>query len=73
MMFDVTGPHWCPKCPAIHAGKSGRRIDPPLVEVASNYSGTGVDIASCPRCDKSFQISYKVDEIVEIESLKEKE
>ena len=39
----------------------------PLELVRDNYSGTGVDIARCPTCKRLFQISYKVDEIMEID------
>jgi len=66
-MFNITGPHHCPKCPPV-INKNGRRIDQPLELVRDNYSGCGVDIAHCPTCEANFQISYKVDEIQEINS-----
>ena len=43
-----------------------RRIDAPLKLIESNYSGYGVDLAQCENCDRIFQISYKVDQIVDI-------
>mgnify|MGYP000219768253 FL=1 len=64
-MFETTGPHYCSVCPAT-LNKKGRRIDEPLRLSRSNYSGYGVDIAVCPSCNKTFQISYKVDQIIEV-------
>ena len=67
MLFHSTGPHYCPECRPLRNHK-GRRIDQPLDLVESNYSGCGVDIAQCPTCGKTFQISYKVAEIIRIGS-----
>ncbi len=64
-MFNSTGPHRCPVCPP-DLNKKGRRIDPPLELLTSNYSGCGVDIARCPACERVFQISYKVDQILDV-------
>lgn len=61
-MLDVCGPVWCPICePKLNA--RGRRIDQPLVESDANYSGTGTDMANCPKCGKGFCISYKIDTV----------
>lgn len=65
-MFESTGPHHCPVCPPV-LNKRQRRIDRPLQLVVRNYSGCSVDIAQCPECQRRFQISYKVDEIRDIE------
>jgi hypothetical protein len=68
-MFNSTGPHYCPVCPPqMSSGKKykPRRIDPPLVLEVSNYSGCGVDMAKCPTCERTFQISYKVDQILDV-------
>lgn len=70
-MFDITGPHRCPQCPPIYSSKSGRRLDQTLEQIVSNYSGCGVDIARCPRCERTFQISYKVDQIEEVKTNEE--
>lgn len=37
----------------------------PLTIISDNYSGCGIDIGKCEECDRIFQISYKVDEIIE--------
>lgn len=66
-MFNSTGPHYCPVCPLTMGGKKkDRRIDPPLVLEVSNYSGCGVDMAKCPTCERIFQISYKVDTVLDV-------
>lgn len=65
-MFNSTGPHYCPTCPPV-LNKKNRRIDPPLQLLNSNYSGCGVDIAVCSTCQHRFQISYKVDKILDVE------
>lgn len=64
-MFNSTGPHYCPVCEPI-VNKKGRRIDSPLMLIERNYSGCGVDIAECVVCKKIFQISYKVDNILDV-------
>lgn len=67
-MFEVMGLHYCPTCPPEWIGKNkDRRGDPPLEVVTTNYSGTGVDIVRCPACGKRFQVSYKIDQITELE------
>ena len=66
-MFNSTGPHYCPHCPPTLNAK-GRRIDVALVQYCENYSGCGVDFARCPTCGKHWQISYKVDKIIEKEN-----
>jgi hypothetical protein len=42
----------------------GRRYGHKLRLVESNYSGTGADIAECTSCGRTFQITYKVDQIL---------
>lgn len=57
----------CPHCrendPII---RKERIVGPQLFCSERNYSGCGVDIAECEQCLKTFQISYKVDEVLEI-------
>lgn len=65
MSFESTGPHYCPVCPPVK-NKHRRRIDQPLELMTQNYSGCGVDMAQCPRCERIFQISYKVDQILDV-------
>jgi uncharacterized Zn finger protein (UPF0148 family) len=65
-MFETTGPHYCPNCEPI-LNKKDRRVDEPLKLVVKNYSGCAVDIAVCPRCNHRFQISYKVDKVLDVE------
>ena len=54
----------CPNCPKRETkrGLIGVSMD----EIETNYSGCGVDIYECPECNKQYQISYKVDKIIEI-------
>lgn len=62
----------CPVCPVvkktINIGKTPREIDvgSPLEISEENYSGTGSDMAHCPKCKSVFWISYKVDQITKI-------
>jgi hypothetical protein len=62
----------CPVCPVtkkvINLGKTPREIEVGswLQITEHNYSGTGADMAHCPKCDSNFWISYKVDEITKI-------
>jgi hypothetical protein len=57
-------PIYCPEClPCPH---TSNREGVQLKLVERNYSGCGVDIASCPMCKKCFQVSYKVNEITEV-------
>jgi uncharacterized Zn finger protein (UPF0148 family) len=67
-MFNITGPHYCPTCPPVMVGKhKDRKSSETQLELqVENYSGCGVDIATCPSCKKTFQISYKADEIKEV-------
>ena len=65
-MWKSTGPHHCPNCPATFNKKGDRRIDPPLDLVRENYSGCGVDFAQCPTCRRVYQVSYKVDKILDV-------
>ena len=65
-MFETTGPHYCPTCEPILNPKN-RRVDEPLKLIVKNYSGCAVDIALCPRCNHRFQISYKVNVILDVE------
>lgn len=66
MPFHSTGPHWCPHCPAV-VNRRGERCDVALELVVSDYSGCGVDIADCPRCGRTFQVSYRVDAVTELD------
>ena len=69
MSFNSTGPHFCPVCPPVMVGKKkDRRVGETLSLRASNYSGCGVDVADCPACGRRFQISYKVDQVLEVPS-----
>lgn len=61
-MFN-SQPIYCPKCPTRIV--RGQTVGVQLVLDEHNYSGCGVDMAECPQCGKCFQISYKVDEIIE--------
>ncbi len=65
MPFHSTRPHYCPDCPPT-LNRKGRRIDRQLDLIESNYSGCGVDMASCPTCGKVWQISYKVAKMVRV-------
>ena len=64
-MFNSTGPHYCPDCKPVINSK-GIRIDVPLKLITNNYSGCGIDIAICDKCNQKFQISYKVDKIIKL-------
>lgn len=37
-----------------------------LVLVEDNFHGTGVDLFSCPQCEKDFWVSYKIDKVEEV-------
>jgi len=58
-------PIYCPHCLPGPYVSNIMGVELELIE--RNYSGCGVDIAYCPRCKKGYQISYKVDEIEEVE------
>ena len=57
---------YCPNCPARHHHTKHYRTGVALDITEYNYHGCGVDIATCPQCEKDFQVSYKVDEIKEV-------
>ena len=66
-MFNSAGPIFCRVCkPVFRRKKPEERVGVRLELVEDNYSGCGVDIASCPECKNIFQISYKVDEITKL-------
>lgn len=68
MSFDTNGPVYCPKCPPrFRKSKPDQRVGVHLDCTETNYSGCGVDFGECPECGKRFQVSYKVNEITEIE------
>ncbi len=58
---------YCPECPVQKLTnkrtKKTRTVRPVLDVYARNYSGCGVDLATCPECGKGFAISYGVDKI----------
>jgi hypothetical protein len=56
---------FCPNCKP-RMNRQGKQVGEFLELVKENYSGCGVDIAGCLVCNKSFQISYKVDEIKDL-------
>jgi hypothetical protein len=64
--FYLNGPVWCPNCEP-RFNKHGERVGEHLACMVRNYSGCAVDFGSCQECDKRFQVSYKVDEITEIQ------
>jgi len=51
---------FCPICPRT-------RYDVRLEMAERNYSGTGVDLMTCPSCKKDFFVTYKIDRITEVE------
>jgi hypothetical protein len=61
MLSDIM----CPKCEPIKR-KNGQIIGVRLEITERNYSGTSIDIADCPNCNRIFSISYKVDEILHL-------
>lgn len=68
-MFYTNNSVFCPKCEPVYVkSKFGvHRIGLHLDCIIENYSGCSVDIGECPRCGRRFQVSYRVDKIVEIE------
>jgi hypothetical protein len=59
---------YCPACPPFWIGKKNkRRGDLPLQLLERNYSGTGVDIAFCPNCNKKFAVHYQVAKVEPID------
>jgi len=68
MTFYTYDRVYCPECPPVfHRVRTEEQVGPTLDCVESNYSGCCVDHAQCPKCEKYFSISYKVDAIEEIE------
>jgi len=57
MSFVTTGLHYCPDC---FKGRKPGRFSPALELAEANYSGTGADMATCPKCGKGWCITYKV-------------
>lgn len=67
MSFNTSGPVYCPNCPPQYRKRRpDERVGVHLELTVENYSGCGVDFADCPECGKRFQVSYKVDEVIEI-------
>lgn len=62
MLFNSTGPHYCPVCPPVMVGRNrDRKSSETALEISeSNYSGCGVDMANCPKCGRGFVVSYMV-------------
>jgi len=58
----------CPNCPKKVVGPEGRKLvqGVALECTVTNYSGCSVDFGECPECGKRFQVSYKVDEVIEV-------
>jgi hypothetical protein len=54
----------CPHCPHDRRGGVELTVD------ADNYSGCGVDICHCPECGRVYQVSYKIDNISEVENVR---
>lgn len=66
--FYTNGSVFCPKCPArFRKTKPDERVGVRLECVESNYHGCSVDHALCPECETYFSISYKVDDITELD------
>ncbi len=57
---------YCPICP-MWKTKRGETVGEQLDLSESNYSSCGVDICYCEKCKKYYQISYKVDEITQLD------
>jgi hypothetical protein len=55
-----------PECITTKRGiKVNRR---PILEIVErNYSGTRLDIYSCPKCGKFFQVSYRINKVEMLE------
>lgn len=59
---------FCPECsPVFVKSKPEQRCGVVLTEIETNYSGCGVDIYECKKCNGRFQVSYKVDQILKID------
>jgi hypothetical protein len=67
MCFYTNDYVFCPVCPPVfRKSKPDQQVGPHLECVVSNYSGCMVDFGECPECGKRFQVSYKVDEVIEL-------
>lgn len=64
MSFYTFDPVWCQNCPALYV--RGIQVGVQLICTVRNYSGCSVDFGECPECGKRFQVSYKVNEVIEI-------
>lgn len=65
-MMSVCRPIYCPECPK-KTNSRGKEIGVQLECAEGNYSGTGEDMANCPKCGKGYAISYQVKEITRAE------
>lgn len=53
--------------PALRRARTERLLDSvTLGLISGNYSGSGGDIAGCPRCKRVFSISYSVVDVTEV-------
>lgn len=53
--------------PALCRDRTARLLESvTLGMISENYSGSGGDIAGCPRCKKVFAISYGVADVTEV-------
>jgi len=67
MTFYTNYPVYCPDCPPkFLKSKPDQRVGVHLECTVHNYSGCSVDFGECPECGKRFQITYKVDAIVQL-------
>lgn len=58
MSFYTYDSVYCPNCkPVYRKSNSEQRVGVHLEYQEHNYSGCSVDIAECPVCEKTFQIS----------------
>lgn len=56
--FVECRPVFCPHCPVVE--RKGRSFGSPLEVYYENYSGCGVDLATCKECGRNYEISYEV-------------
>lgn len=60
---------FCPNCPPtwiVRNKKLTVRTGAILETVVDNYSGCGIDICVCTKCNSEFQVSYTIDDITPI-------
>ena len=57
---------FCPNC-SQQVNNKGIPVGVRIETIYNNYSGVYCDICKCPECGKKFWVSYKVDEITEME------